>query len=177
MNIFDDSNVGDIGSFAPTRAFGPFTVYITVNEVHNDELEITAHPIQLGAPVTDHAYKKQGSCTLKLVWGAGAEPLSDTYKKLLQLQSDKIIIEVVTGKRRYPQTLIKSLGCTTDAKTENILAIDITIQEITIVNVITVGMPPRNRQKKPAKTASTDAVGKKALKKSSALNTLGGFFQ
>lgn len=40
----------------------------TVEEHHMDELEITDHPVEQGAMITDHAFKRPAELTLKLGW-------------------------------------------------------------------------------------------------------------
>jgi hypothetical protein len=40
----------------------------TVEEHHNDELEITDHPVEQGAMISDHAYKRPAEVTLRLGW-------------------------------------------------------------------------------------------------------------
>jgi hypothetical protein len=39
-----------------------------IEEKHHDELEITDHPVQQGAMISDHAYKRPAEVTLSLGW-------------------------------------------------------------------------------------------------------------
>lgn len=39
-----------------------------VEEEHRDELEVTDHPLQKGASITDHAFKRPAEVTLKMFW-------------------------------------------------------------------------------------------------------------
>jgi len=39
-----------------------------IEEKHHDELEITDHPVQQGAMIADHAYKRPAELTLSLGW-------------------------------------------------------------------------------------------------------------
>jgi len=41
---------------------------ITIEESHNDSMVITEHPVQVGAAITDYAYKLPANLTLKLGW-------------------------------------------------------------------------------------------------------------
>lgn len=52
----------------PTRKFGPYTAQVTISEQHNDELEITQHPVEQGASITDHAFKRPAELTLTMGW-------------------------------------------------------------------------------------------------------------
>lgn len=64
--------------FRPRRGFFPFNdegealeaiiAQATVEEVHDDELEITDHPIEQGASITDHAYKRPSEVVVRCGW-------------------------------------------------------------------------------------------------------------
>lgn len=69
------------GSFLlkPTRGFFPTQVQgqptvpslvatTTIEEVHNDELEITEHPVELGAPIADHIFKRPPNVIIQCAW-------------------------------------------------------------------------------------------------------------
>ncbi len=157
-----DTNLAATANFLPKRAIGQFTATITVEEIATDELEITQHPVQQGASITDHAYNKPSTVNLKVQWNNDDAPLAETYKKLLDLQSSREPFDVVTGKRTYRNMLIKSLGQTTDVQTENILSISLCLQEIFIASIAVVSVPSRKKQKRPGKTGTTEKAGKKS---------------
>lgn len=52
----------------PTRNLGPFEAQVWLEEVHTDELEITDHPLETGARVTDHAYMRPSEVVMKCGW-------------------------------------------------------------------------------------------------------------
>jgi len=162
----------------PQRQVGGFSAQVTVREVGTDELEITQHPVQEGAAITDHAYKKPVGLVVELMFSDDLLPLAETYDRLLALQASRVPFDVVTGKRIYRNMLFKSLGNTTDDKTENILQIVATIQEIITVRVEVTSVPPRSRQRMAGKTGKTQNAGTKkatpTVKKKSALRELFG---
>ncbi len=163
----------------PRRAIGPFTATVTVEEIASDDLEITQHPVQQGAAITDHAYVKPATLSIKIMFSDADTPLAETYAKLLKLQASREPFDVVTGKRAYKNMLFKSLGQTNDAQTENILSISAELQEIFIVQVETTSVPPRRNQANPGKTGATENAGQKSAqpapeKNRSALRTLSG---
>lgn len=177
MSLFD-TDFAEVANFLPKRAIGPFSATITLEEVATDELEITQHPVQQGASITDHAYNKPATVNLKVQWNDNDAPLSETYAKLLQLQSSREPFDVVTGKRTYRNMLIKSLGQTNDVQTENILSISMQLQEVFITAVEVVTVPDRPKQKNPGKTGATENAGQKSAqetpRKRSALAALAG---
>jgi hypothetical protein len=177
MSLFD-TNFADTASFLPKRAIGPFSATITLEEVASDELEITQHPVQQGASITDHAYNKPSTVNIKVQWNDDDAPLAETYQNLLDLQASREPFDVITGKRTYRNMLIKSLGQTNDVQTENILSISLQLQEIFITAVEVVSVPARPKQKNAGKTGATENAGQKSAqetpKKRSALAALAG---
>lgn len=163
----------------PRRSIGPFNATVTLEEIASDDLEITQHPVQQGAAITDHAYLKPATVSIKIMFNAADAPLAETYAKLRQLQASREPFDVVTGKRVYKNMLFKSLGQTNDAQTENILSISAELQEVFIVQVETTMVPPRKRQANPGKTGATENAGQKSAQPApernrSALRTLAG---
>jgi len=135
-----------------------------VEEAATDELEITKHPVQDGAQISDHAYIKAADVKIKALFTDDELPLTETYKKLLELQSSRILFDVVTGKRIYKNMLMKSLSSTTDAETENILSVNFSLEEVLIVQVEVTSVPPRAKQAQPARTSGTQNAGSKSAK-------------
>lgn len=159
------------------RSLGGIIPNITIEENHEDTLEITSHPVQQGAAISDHAYKNPS--TLKVVYAFNAD-IKVTYDKFLKLQTDATLVDVITGKRDYKNMLIKSVSTTTDMKTNSVLFITCDLVEVIIVSTQTGSVPPRARQKHAGKTGGTDKAGTKQAatvtepKKKSALATLFG---
>lgn len=176
MSLFDQNF--DVASFLPRRTIGPFAATVVLEEIGTDELEITQHPVQQGASITDHAFVKPATVNLKVMWNDDDAPLAETYNNLLLLQSSRVPFDVVTGKRAYTNMLIKSLGQTTDVQTENVLSINMSLQEIIITSVEVTAVPPRASQKNAGKTGATENAGKKSAqetsRKRSALAALAG---
>lgn len=167
-------------TIVPRRSIGPFNATLTIEEVASDDLEITQHPVQQGAAITDHAYLKPATVAVKVVFNDEDASLAETYAKLLQLQGSREPIDVVTGKRAYKNMLIKSLGQTNDLMTENVLSISMQLQEILLTSVEVVTVPERSKQANPGKTGATEKAGQKKAqpvtepKKRSALRALAG---
>ena len=176
MSLFDTNY--DVAGFIPRRAIGPFNATVTIEEVATDELEITQHPVQQGAAITDHAFNKPATVNIKVIWSDDNAPLAETYANLLALQSSREPFDVVTGKRQYKNMLIKSLGQTNDVQTENILSINMQLQEIFITAVEVTSVPERSRQRNPGRTGATENAGQRSAqetpRKRSAVAALAG---
>lgn len=185
----------------PVRSLGPLTGYITMEEVHQDDLEITDHPIEQGASITDHAFKRPAEVTLKIGWsnsprnpgllggirglgntgdilisnllGQSSGQVADIYQGLLKLQADREPVEVYTGKRLYTDMLIRSLVVTTDTKTENVLMVTATLRQIVRVTttILQLSQVPAANQREAPATLAPTNSGTKQLVPASNVNT------
>jgi hypothetical protein len=64
----------------PKRSIGPLVAQVTIQEVHQDTLEITDHPVEMGAVISDHAFKRPAELIITCAWsnspgGNGSNPL------------------------------------------------------------------------------------------------------
>jgi hypothetical protein len=159
-SILDDSNISFITKIS-RRSIGEFTGYVCMTEDSSDDLEITEHPVQNGASITDHAYLKPASVTIRFVYTPGLTPLDQIYENLRDLQSLREPFSIVTGKRVYKDMLFKSIRVNTDAKTENVLSLVGDFQQVILVGVETTTVPATDKQKIPEKTSATENKGDK----------------
>ena len=108
----------------------------------------------------------------------GNTSLTIVYQTLLQLQDRAIPLIISTGKRLYTNMLIKSLGCTTDLQTENVLMIDITFKKVIITSTQKSFIAVEN-QASPEATAGVSDGGTVQAKplNESALSKTTGFIK
>lgn len=188
----------------PKRALGPFTAQVTIEEVHDDDLVITEHPVEQGASVADHAYKMPARLRITCGWsnspsvsglfqgiasgleatvtgvqslitGNSESSVRDLYAKLLKLQADRTPFDVVTGKRVYTNMMFQSLNARTDRQTENALIVQATLKQIIIVNSKTVTVAALpSNQATPQATQGVSGEGNKSLIESSKYDATGG---
>ena len=52
----------------PKRNIGAFIANVTIEEQHQDDIQITDHPVEVGASITDHAFRKPSSLIIKAGW-------------------------------------------------------------------------------------------------------------
>lgn len=153
----------------PRRGMGPLVAQVTIEESHKDELEITDHPVEQGASITDHSFKRPAEVTIICGWsnspggggaiaglpggvqaglfgiqsalqGANISQVKEVYQKLLKLQADRIPFDVYTGKRVYSNMLLRSLQVHTDKASENSLAVTAVCRQIIMVSTQTVNI-------------------------------------
>lgn len=122
----------------------------TIEERHLDALEITEEPVEQGASVSDHAYRKPFELVLRVAWtdsksigqvvgslitqGGLPTNIKDVYTQLQALQQCLQPFSIVTGKRNYDSMLMRSLQVITDKQSENILSVEATFREVIIVS-------------------------------------------
>jgi hypothetical protein len=144
--------------------------YVPISEEHSDVLNITEHPVEQGAQITDHAYKLPAQLTVRIGWSASSsagnpvggsvfgnlalptlagfwavdsssERLNALYGTLIELQVNRNLLTVTTGRRIYSNMLLKSVSLTTDDKTANALLVTCQLQEIILVDTQVVNVP------------------------------------
>jgi hypothetical protein len=156
-------------SIGPTRSFGGISGYVTISESASDTVTITKQPIQQGAAISDHAFKNPVSFSIQISFADagflpslfGGKSLPDIYQELLALQSSFVPFNCVTPKRTYYNMLFAALGQTTDKKTENVLAINATFEEVIIVPVASTNIP-RSQLRNPGSNGGNQNAGKKS---------------
>lgn len=188
----------------PKRSIGQFTAQVTIEERHVDELEIVDHPVELGAPISDHSFRRPAALTLTTGWsnspgsssllgslasavtgtiggissllsGNSVSQIKETYDNFQKLQNTRIPFEVNTGKRLYKNMLITSLATTTDAKSENILVLKIELRQVLIVTTQTLTVgAPAEDQATPSVTQAPVSAGVKQLTPASTFNAGAG---
>ncbi len=147
------------------RSIGGIIAEATVKESAQDELTITTHPVERGAPITDHAFKNPAMLTVTVGWSAAnveGRDLGDIYDELLATQVNATLLVVQTGKRLYENMLIRSLRSDTDQTTENVLLVTIQLQEIILVDTLQVTMPPNANRAAPQSASGVADTGTKA---------------
>ena len=174
------------------RAIGDLIPHVVIRETHKDQLQITDHPIQLGSPVTDHAFKLPAELTIECAWsdsppaknlldaakniagslksaasvltGEASSQSKAMYGLLRGLQDNRVLLDVTTGKRVYTNMLIKSLTVTTESETENILMVTAELREVFIVQAKTASIPTsKESHATPSQTTPPVNAGTKAL--------------
>lgn len=148
----------------PRRAIGEFTGFITFDETGTDKVTLTKHPVQQGATISDHAYKEPTLLTMTIQYRAGffSDSLSDKYEEFLELQNTREPLTVYTGKRTYINMVLISVGNTTNKETENVLRLNLSFEEVILVEVTPTTVPARSRQRSPGVTGATEKAGKKS---------------
>lgn len=164
LALFKTQNARQIGPFGKPK--GQFTAPCNIMERHTDAYTYTDHPVAAvpnnisGTPyvgaLTDHAYRQPKRVEIILAYSlssglnafkqigslisSGKPPLSinDYYQMFLDLQGSVKPFTIVTGKRKYKNMVIEEIHETTDAKTENIVRLELRCREILIGSTVII---------------------------------------
>jgi hypothetical protein len=151
-----------------TRSIGGFVADCTLEEDHEDTIEISDHPVERGAEITDHAYKRPPSVVITVGYSnssllALGNPfyVNLVYQAFLDLQESLEPIIIFTGKRVYEDMLIKRISTKTDEKTANSMILTVECRNVQLVSTETVakGVGPTSSMKDPVNNAGVSNVG------------------
>lgn len=160
--------MADIGIIRSVSGGGfSFEFEVTIEEQHTDEVTITAHPVERGAPVTDHFYRNAAQLTVKVGSSAafiGSTDLSNFYTDLIAMQRSGGLIAVQTGKRYYDSMLIHSIEVDTVAASENAMMLTMQLQEVILVDTLATTMPPAGNRANPMASAGVSNTGTQTLR-------------
>lgn len=149
------------------RGFG---ADVTVSEKGRDDLAISENPVEQGAAITDHAYKKPAVLTVRVGYSnssraANGNPLyvQEMYVLLLAMQAARVPFGMVTGKRVYQNLLISSIDTETDEKWETASIFTVNMREIILVNTQIVSVPSTANMQNPGANGATQNMGSAPL--------------
>jgi hypothetical protein len=164
-----------------SRKIGVMIPDVVVSEKHSDTLEITEHPVEVGAAINDHAYKRPSEVTMECGFAGGGSlldvfdtrdigfgtPLNgmspkEVYKALLDTQERRELLDVVTGKRAYKNMLIRAIEVTTDKISENVLNCTLTLREVILSNTTAITVADKSNMKMGADTSAVQNTGTKS---------------
>ncbi|WP_145592100.1 phage baseplate protein [Yersinia rochesterensis] len=161
-----------------TRKIGVLVPSVIISEKHQDALEITEHPVEIGAAVNDHAYKRAAEVTMEVGFAGGGSLLDfadttsiglrlgkspeEVYQELIALQDSREPIDVITGKRKYSNMLIRTIEVTTDKTTENVLMCVMTLREVIMTQTESVMVADKENMTDGVSTSAMQNTGTKA---------------
>jgi len=135
---------------------------------HSAGVTLTEHPVQSGAPVTDHAFVEPMEVTMEIgMSDSAAEAKQDrsvsAYKMFMDLLALREPVKLVTRLGTYPNMVITSISAPDDHTTMNALRATITLRQIVRVTVSKVKIQQNTSGSKSVQeSAATQATSKTA---------------
>jgi hypothetical protein len=148
------------------RSIGGIIPNVTVEEVGTDTLIIDDHPVEVGAAISDHAFKAPAERMMKVGWSDSTGGFSGysrmIYDTLLSLQTAREPFDVFTGKRYYRNMLVAQIVEATNDEMENGLMCTVVLRAINLTYTQGAEAAAANMSD-PAQTASPANRGLQSL--------------
>jgi hypothetical protein len=141
-------NTSDLALIRRARRIGTIIPDVVIEETHSDRLQVTQHPIALGSPINDHAFRLPGTLTMRCGWRGTSETRpKEVYQLLRDLQGningvEVQLIDISTGKRDYTNMVMIELTVRTEQATENVIIVEAHFQEVFLVQTQSTTQPP-----------------------------------
>ena len=121
-----------------SRSIGMIIPNVTLEEAHTDVLRVTDHPVEVGAAISDHAFKMPCEVVMQVGWSDSTGDYegysASIYSELLSLQALREPFDVSTGKRLYQNMLIGLLHMKNTEETEHALICTVGMREVLITS-------------------------------------------
>jgi hypothetical protein len=138
----------------PKTSIGGYVFDAVLSTQHESTLSITSHPVESGAAISDHSYVNPAQVTLQIAMSDVAHPIGDqfsggrsrsvtAYQLLLQLQEQRIPLQLTTRLKSYSNMLVQSISAPDDVKTFHALRATVVLKEIFSATVETVKISAR----------------------------------
>lgn len=146
-----------------TSKIGSLLPDCVVEEVYEDRAQITAHPVERGSNISDHAYILPKQVEMRIAWadykGGEVNYSRMKYEELLRLQAQLEPLNVSTGKRQYRDMLIEAISVTHDEKTKHAVIAIVRMREVRFAeSILNITTTPA-RQGIPQSTQNRISVG------------------
>lgn len=112
------------------RDIGGIPIDVIVSEDLSSEMEIPEHPVEKGAKVSDHAWRKPETINLEAV---NEDQAQAGYDALRAVQDAAEPFDFVSGWTLHQNMLIQSLNPSRDACTGKVFQFSATLKEVIIV--------------------------------------------
>ena len=158
-------------------SIGDFFFDAVFKTEHTANMIITEHPIQTGAPVSDHAYMEPVEISVEIgmsdVNGEGTS--LQMYQQLKALMNLREPFTVVTRLESYSDMLIASLSVPDDYTTMHSLKAGIVFKQVRVVSVATVEVQQTvSSSKNDSSSGTASARNDESNKKTSAQKIIEG---
>lgn len=146
----------------PTRMIDTIIPDVTLTESSRDTLQITDHPVEIGAAISDHAFKRPAELEMRCGFSdseGGYDGYTvDVLNQFLATQGRREPFEVSTGKRQYSNMLVANIAQETNPDTEHSLIVVVSLREVIITNTSSGGATAAS-QAQPSSTSPTSERG------------------
>ena len=147
-------------------SFGRVVFDAVLRTDHNGTVQVTQHPVQTGASISDHAFCNPDELQLEIGMSDAAVNASggpgrsvNAYKTLRAIMDKRELVTVVTRLNTYSNMLITAISSPDDYTTMFGLRASIYFTQVKIVNVSTVTVQQTVSGTKPPASGGTGGGG------------------
>jgi hypothetical protein len=135
----------------------------TLEESYDDRVQITSHPVEKGANISDHAFLLPKTIEMRIGWsdssGKNDQWSISKYEEILRLQADLEPLDVTTGKRLHKNMMISGISVTNDERTKYSVLAVVRLSEVRFASVLTNVSVNRINMLFPQSTAAQENIG------------------
>jgi len=166
--------------------FGTLTAQIVIDERHEDTAQVTSHPVQATANISDHIIILPTRLAIRMGWtsyglqslgtyeqeaiSGGGIPtpnnIRQIYNTVLGMFRNRVPFTITTGKRQLQNMVITALREETTERTENCLILTVYCEQVFLVQTTYTAVPGNNVQADASASGSPVAVGTQQIKPS-----------
>ncbi len=111
---------------------------VVIEEIITDTVRVTDHPVEIGAAVSDHAFKLPTEIVMRCGF-SDSTGMYEGYSRMawqyfIELQNKREPFDIVTPKRSYQNMLVSFLNVTEDEETSHALRINIGFRQVLITS-------------------------------------------
>jgi hypothetical protein len=139
---------------------------VVVQEKLKGSMEIPEHPVERGAKISDHAWRKPNEVTMESI--VDAPTAMDSWQALNDLMTAAEPFDLVSGLMIYPNMLIQTITATRDQIHSRVLWFEAELKEVIIVSTES---GQANDDESKTKGKSGDKAGKSSATKADAAKT------
>lgn len=151
------------GETGTVQAVSPVVIEATISETHAKTAEVTTHPVEDGADITD--YVRTGVLGIEIEAAFSAQPMNcrndepdgvfsgdsetrvpaawDAFLNLIDGKPRRELLQVSTGLKLYDNMVLTSIGTTQDASNPHSIIIRAALQQVRIVRSAFTTVPAR----------------------------------
>ena len=170
----DTSNLGPVQGTITTKSLAT-TMYVfdaVVRASHNLQLQITEHPVQTGANISDHAYMLPFRVTLEIGisdamaqfggkandWTGTTSKSVSAFQTLMSLQANRVFLTLSTRLYTYSNMMIESIAPEETNATIASLRATVTFKQVFTATVATQSVSARPNTTDNTQLATQQAV-------------------
>jgi len=115
------------------RSIGNIVAQVTIRESYRNDMEITEHPVENGAQISDHAYLRPRVVELEIGWDGTHNP-ADVFAQLKNLQATRNPVTIYTDRDVLPNMLVAGIATVTDQRTAYSFIAIVQLRQVNLVS-------------------------------------------